>query len=200
MRISGWDHPNTARTVRGWMPANSNKVAAVCRASCRRASLTPASARSCFQAVQSFLGLIGLPVGVAKTQPVPEFNHLLPAAGASVSAQLARPPAPADDPGDRQEDRWCCDGPKRGLGLGRIEITDMDPVGTSGRRLEGPLHQRQPRLAPLSQRLSRAVCDSEQFELSRRLPLARGLGVTPNGMAGGVAPDTQRRVPVPSTL
>ncbi|OLT22940.1 hypothetical protein BJF78_32765 [Pseudonocardia sp. CNS-139] len=61
------DQPMTDMTVRSVTPSRSRTVAAVCRASCRRRSGTPARSSSRFHSAQSACGLSGRPVGVVKT-------------------------------------------------------------------------------------------------------------------------------------
>ena len=68
----GCDHPRRSMTVLVSTPATSKKVAAVCLASCKRASRTPASASTRFHSSQSRRGSIGLPIGLAKILPLPE--------------------------------------------------------------------------------------------------------------------------------
>ena len=56
----------------------SRRVAAVCRASCKRASRTPAALSSVFQSCQSLRRSMGRPVGWQKTKP--RSSHTFPAA------------------------------------------------------------------------------------------------------------------------
>lgn len=68
-------------TARSWTPSSSRTVAAVCRASCSRASRTSASPRTVFHSPQSRWGSIGRPFGCVKIQP-PSF-HSVPACSRS---------------------------------------------------------------------------------------------------------------------
>ncbi|MDT7670717.1 MAG: hypothetical protein QOC74_3500 [Pseudonocardiales bacterium] len=67
--------------ARSGTPRSRSTVAAVCRASCRRADRTPASSRRVSQSRRSCSGRMGRPLGWAKIQP--PSSHAVPACSRS---------------------------------------------------------------------------------------------------------------------